>query len=129
MPGAQLVGGTAHDQAGKVEHGEHGARATGVALVLELERAGEGLLAVQPQHEEAEQRDEQKRGEPLGRAREIEREAGEIGSGSHFRSSVRKVNVSPIFSATRSSLGGTKVRLNRRKMTSPICVLIVTGCG
>jgi len=71
----QLVEGAAHQLSGEVEDGEHGARAAGVALVVELQSAGERLASDQPQHEEGESRDQQQRGQPLAGAREVQFEA------------------------------------------------------
>jgi hypothetical protein len=59
MAGEQLIGGAPYELGGEAEDGEHGTGATGVALVVELQSAGECLAADEPQHEEAEQRDEQ----------------------------------------------------------------------
>ena len=65
----------AHELDGEVEDGEHGTGATRVALIVELQSAGECLAPDQPQDEEAEQRDQQQRGQPLAGARAVELEA------------------------------------------------------
>ena len=67
----QLIGGVADEQASEVEQGEHGAGATGVALILELQPTGERLLSDEPQDEEAQQCDQQQRGQALAGAREV----------------------------------------------------------
>lgn len=71
----KLIGGTAHELGGEVEEGEHGSGATGVALIVELDAAGEGLRADQPQDEEGKQSDQQQRGKPLTDTGEVQREA------------------------------------------------------